>query len=103
MYGPRFAVPHVEQDDVLLIGAEVQQVVIVRILIAPHNAGSADFAGGRVDFEFDAEIAVAADDFVEDSQGKGEFTGRGRNLREYVAVAGAVRSFRMTQCGGSPG
>ena len=56
----RHTVLHVDQRDVFIGDAEVQQVVIVRVLISPHDTGGLDPAGVRVDFEFNAEIAIAA-------------------------------------------
>ncbi len=68
-YGNRMGLPvhHPEQGDVLLIGAEVQEVVVTRVLITPDDPRRLALTPVD-DFELNAQIAVTAQDFVVNRQ-----------------------------------
>ena len=61
----RLPVLYTGQNDIILVDAEVQKVVIPLILISPHDTRGLQLPCVCGDFELDAEIAIAADDFIE--------------------------------------
>ncbi len=67
-------------------GTEVEEVVVLRVLIAPDDAGGTGGGAGG-DAEFDGQVAVVAEDGIEDGQGGFVAVSRGF---ENVAFAGSV-------------
>src|SRR5437764_1217274 len=77
-----------QQSDVLLIHAEVEEIVIALVLIAPDEACCFDPALLGDDFELDAHIAVAAGHAIENGEGEFGVAAVSRNLCQDVWAAG---------------
>jgi hypothetical protein len=85
---PMLTVLNVKQLDVFFIHAELQQVVVARVLISPDHPHRfyPPFRGSN--FEFDAQIAVTAYDFVVNRQRKFGFHHGRRDPDQYFGPAG---------------
>ena len=91
--GVHLAVLNVKQGDVPFIHAEAEQIVVALILIPPDYARRLDSARFGLDLEFDAQVRVPADYFVEDGERKFGILGSGRKLLQNVGAGrcGLVR------------
>ena len=77
-----------KQGDILFIHAEAEQIVVALVLIPPDNARRLDPPRFGLDFEFDAQVAIPADYFVEDGERKFGILGSGGELLQNVGAGG---------------
>jgi len=85
--GPRLPVLNMKQSDIVFIGAELQQIVVLPVLVTPDEAGGSGPPLSAGKFELDAEIAIAAGHLVENGEG-GPGLARRWNPREHGWAAG---------------
>src|SRR5581483_5348185 len=86
----RFAALNAEQHHVSLVGAEMEHVEIVRVLIAPDESGRFHSRPGP-EADFRAQVSVLADHFVKHSDLKFKTSPGTGKLGQHIGVAGRCR------------